>query len=147
MTLWRRFAHLTLPEKMLLIRIAFLVLAVRVLLWTIPWPAVLGPLRALAAMRWLGFASRLSTDRLVWAVQAVSRRIPRATCLTQSLALQCVLTAAGRPSTVEIGVRKEAGFPVQAHAWIELEGTTLLTTAAEADRYSRMVTLHARPPR
>ena len=48
-----------------------------------------------------------SLEQMVWAVTVVSRYLPGATCLTQALAAQALLTQSGFPSQVEIGVAKD----------------------------------------
>jgi hypothetical protein len=87
--------------------------------------------------------SRFSVDRLERAVRLASHVVPCATCLTQALALNHLLSNDGHASTVLIGVRKdEAGFA--AHAWVEWSGGSLLSSTAEVTKYSRFLTL---PPR
>jgi Transglutaminase-like superfamily len=58
-----------------------------------------------------------------WAVLAVARRVPRATCLVRALALRQMLGHLGLPATVQIGVAKPNGSAgLEAHAWVELHG-------------------------
>jgi hypothetical protein len=83
----------------------------------------------------------LPVSRLVWAVRAASRRVPMASCLTQSLALQFLLIRAGHSSQLHIGVKKDPQTGFQAHAWVESAGCMLLSTPAEVVGYSRMLAL------
>jgi hypothetical protein len=83
----------------------------------------------------------LPTSQLAWAVSSVSRNIPKATCLTQSLALQFLLNRSGRPSQLHFGVRKDSKAGFQAHAWVESEGSTLLSTEAEVVAFSHLMAL------
>jgi hypothetical protein len=78
----------------------------------------------------------MPAERLVWAVQSASRRIPKATCLTQSLALQCLMTRAGYSAQVHIGVSKDSKVGFKAHAWVEYEGRPLLSSPAELGEYA-----------
>ena len=87
----------------------------------------------------------LPLSRIVWAVQAASRRIPMATCLTQSLALQCLLARTGRASEVHIGVKKDAEAGFQSHAWVECEGSMLLSAPYEVAEYSHLLALGIGP--
>jgi len=73
--------------------------------------------------------------RFVWAVSAASRRVPAATCLTQSLALHYLLNRAGYDSQIRIGVGKESDSTFCAHAWVEHEGEPLLSTVQEVEHY------------
>jgi hypothetical protein len=79
-----------------------------------------------------------SVEQFVWAVRAVSRSVPGATCLTQALAAQVLLTRAGHPSRVEIGVAKSEKNQFQAHAWLVL-GDQVLIGGAGVERYTPLV--------
>ena len=65
--------------------------------------------------------------------------MPRATCLTQALALRSLLAADGRPSALRLGVARERrGF--EAHAWLESEGRILIG-GGDVQRYTPLPTL------
>ena len=138
-------SRLTRADWMLLIRIGLLVVVIRLVLSVRSWPSALRLVRALSAHLSSVRSRRFSAERLAWAVRHSSRLVPAATCLTQSLALQCALTAAGLSSRVEIGVAKKPGGEFQAHAWVEHAGHTLLSTPAEVQRYLRLLTVYAHP--
>jgi len=87
----------------------------------------------------------MPVGRLVWAVRAASRRIPAASCLTQSLALHCLLARAGHRSEIRIGVAKNAEAGFQAHAWVEYAGQPLLSIPEEVERYVRLLTVEGKP--
>jgi hypothetical protein len=139
----RSLASLAPSERRLVLRTLPLVAGIRVALWLAPLRQVGRLLRACERLPF-PVPSDLPVSRLEWAVQAASRRIPRATCLTQSLALQFLLARSGRSSEVHIGVRKdtEAGF--QSHAWVECEGRVLLSAPYEVARCSRLLALSLR---
>lgn len=137
-----RLRRLTWSDPVLLVRVGVLVTIIRLALWLRPWPSLLRLVRRLPCTVWASAGpGDFSADRLAWAVRTSSRLVPSATCLTQSLALQCLLTAAGRRCSVEIGVAKNARGEFQAHAWVEHDGTALLSTPAEVTRYARSLTL------
>ena len=73
----------------------------------------------------------------------MSRVVPGATCLTQALALNQLLSNNGHASTVLIGVRKDDDR-FAAHAWVEWRGGPLLSSPAQVTQYSRFLTW---PPR
>lgn len=75
-------------------------------------------------------------DRLEWAVLAASRFIPRATCLTQALALHRLLSRSGYRSKVQFGIRQADGR-FAAHAWVEHETGLLLSKPPEIVQYVR----------
>jgi len=85
----------------------------------------------------------MPVGRLVWAVRAASGRIPAASCLTQSLALHCLLARAGHRAEVRIGVTMEGGFG--AHAWVEYAGQPLLSRPEEVERYVQLLTVEGQP--
>ena len=65
-------------------------------------------------------------ERAARLVEAVSRCYPfNPTCLKKSLVLLWILRKRGLPAELRIGVRKVGGA-LQAHAWIECGGRTLL---------------------
>ena len=58
--------------------------------------------------------------RVVWAIDAASRRVPwTATCLTLALAAQVMLARVGRPTELAIGVAKGGDGRLLAHAWLQ----------------------------
>jgi hypothetical protein len=91
-------------------------------------------------------------EQVVWAVKVVSRYLPGATCLTQAIAAQALLTHSGFPSQVEIGVAKERkdgrdnataktedearGF--HAHAWVVCKGQVVLG-GRQVERYNSLM--------
>jgi hypothetical protein len=75
-----------------------------------------------------------SVAQCAWAVRAVSRYVPGATCLTRALAAQALLTNAGHQPRIEIGVRKDGQDRFLAHAWVVC-GEQIVIGGAEADGY------------
>lgn len=66
-----------------------------------------------------------TAERIAWAVQAASRRLPGTTCLASALAAQRLLARDGHDCQLTIGVaRNERGFA--AHAWVVCDGVTLV---------------------
>lgn len=118
-----RFVRLPWQRRILLLRAASRLVAFRVALPLLPFPKV----RHLAERpvgRTRGRAP--ATDDLAWAVAAAARRLPGATCLAQSLALQSLLGSHGYDSSLRIGVAKAADGALRAHAWLDHDGRTLI---------------------
>ena len=63
---------------------------------------------------------------VTWAVSLVSRTVPGATCLTQALAAQILLSRRGCGSRLKIGVARAAAGGLVAHAWLESDGMVVL---------------------
>ena len=86
--------------------------------------------RELSVARERGAAELIPFEvwRRAHAVKRAARFIPRASCLTQALALQVILAREGEPSALVLGVdavpngRKR----FEAHAWIEWRGRVVI---------------------
>jgi len=119
-----KFLRLSFNEKILLVRISLLLATTRLGLSLLPFTtlrkvlATISPLIAGGGEAW-------SEDRLVWAVGAASRYVPRATCLAHALAIQLVLKQSGRQASLHIGVNGVEGNHLDAHAWVESQGRVL----------------------
>jgi hypothetical protein len=83
-------------------------------------------------------AGQASPDRIAWAVAAVSRFWPRATCLPQALAAQVLLERNGVPSRFRIGVAQSDDKGFEAHAWVESQGKVVIGGSA-LDRYTPLL--------
>ncbi len=139
MTAMRKFWQLSSAERRLLLNAGILLVVYRVALWVLPWHRLAVSRPVPGASR----ASKFSAERLEWAVRTARRLIPHATCLTQALALHHLLARAGYESIIHIGVAKAPEGEFEAHAWVEHEGVTLLSSAGEVAHYSRLIALQA----
>lgn len=63
---------------------------------------------------------------LSWAVMRASALVPRASCMTQALALRYLAAREGEFCMVRIGVKHEMGKPFEAHAWVLHHGVILI---------------------
>ncbi len=126
----------TFSEFRLLLQVYSWVCAVRVGLWLIPFRRLRNVVTLLT-----GNASRrtnsFSVERVSAAVSNVSRYVPRATCLTQALALHIILKRAGLQSRIQVGVSKENGL-FGAHAWVESGGKIVIGDDVRLERFSPM---------
>ena len=109
-------------DRILLLRAAWLVGTIRIALYFVPFRSLL--FRALKlheddVNRRTGSAQPV--QKLAWAVTVASRWVPKATCLTQALALQNLLSRSGYQSKLEIGVTKDHKTGFEAHAWVVWE--------------------------
>ena len=69
----------------------------------------------------------LYASRVGWAVKAASRSLPGDhTCLVQALSVEVFLGRRGIPAALKIGVFKDEGLGLQAHAWVESEGVVVI---------------------
>jgi len=122
---FRRFVQLPAAEKRLLLEALGFHWAARLGLWLVPFRRISGFVKGLEENR-QPVSCSMPTEVAAWAVAATTYLTPRATCLSKSLALQAMLRRRGRPAELRIGVAKSSGEPLEAHAWVELEGRTYL---------------------
>ena len=123
----RRWFALSPVEQITLVLILMLVAVVRATLWLMPSSASLKLVRRIAA----GDSERALThrpplERLTWAVEAASRRIPHASCLTQAVSAQLLLRHFGYASQLCLGVARSADGVFAAHAWVESCGRIII---------------------
>jgi hypothetical protein len=120
----RKFFLLPATERLLLARALTFLVTIRFALWLIPFRTLRRTLAKLVRIPTSAAQHRFSAERVAWAVQAASRYVPRATCLTQALALHILLKRAGLQSRIRIGVAKEEQF--ESHAWVESQGKVVI---------------------
>lgn len=138
----KRYKQLSAAERGLFFRALFVVAAVRLALWTVPFSLTqcwVSRLREPANVR--AALDRRTIRRVVWAVEAAARRIPRATCLTQGMATQIMLGQLGQASKLHLGVRNLNGR-FQAHAWVEAQGCIINGSAIQG--FDRFVVLESK---
>jgi hypothetical protein len=61
-----------------------------------------------------------------WAIKHAERVIPDATCLPQAVTAEALLTRAGHPVALRIGVTKREDGRFEAHAWAESGGRIVI---------------------
>ena len=117
------FFALPASEKKLIFRAFFLALRVRFLVWTCR-PAVFLKKK----IELVRTAENIPASRVLWAVIAVTKRIPMGSnCLVRAITAQELLSRYGYPSELRIGVAKpDTGCRIQAHAWLENNGKILI---------------------
>ena len=132
-----RFLRRTPDERSLLVTAALLMAACRVGLWLLSFQrltALLSPSRRHAATA--GAARR--PDQIAWAVCAVSRYVPKATCLVQALTAKVLLERAGYSADLRFGAARNARDEFEAHAWVETAGH-IVTGGSDVERFSPLV--------
>jgi hypothetical protein len=104
-----------------------LVVTVRVALWVLSSRTIVRLVSRLERSSGNTAArTRIGASTIIWAVESVSRRIPRATCLTQAIAAKLLLRWSGLDAQLCLGVASSADGSLRAHAWLEREGRPLL---------------------
>ena len=105
-------------------------------LWLLPFKT----LRQLLARKTQA-SNQAPIDRVAWAVTVAGRYVPAATCLTQALATQVLLSQHGYEACLRIGVVRGEDGQLQAHAWVESDGVVVIGGPESA--LERYVTLSA----
>jgi hypothetical protein len=134
-----RYCRLSAAERALLARAALTVAAIRLGLCVLPFARLRRLVARATKSRAAGSASQ-PIERLAWAVMLTSRYVPKATCLTQALALQVLLGRQGQAAQLQFGVAHDANGRLEAHAWLESEGRIVIGGANRA-RYVAMSAL------
>jgi hypothetical protein len=113
-------------HRRLLVTAVTLVAIVRLALWILPSRIIVRSVRAVGLTYPDGVLPRVDVDAVTWAVEAASRRIPQATCLTQAIAAQLLLRRHGFQSRLCLGVARDVGGGFRAHAWLERNGRVVM---------------------
>jgi hypothetical protein len=130
----RKLRKLTPANLPVLASAGIVVVLVRLSLWFVPSRILLGRVSRMVTGAPLPADGNPVVRQVGWAVRAVSRRVPQASCLTQALATQILLARRGYSSQLRIGVVKEADAGFAAHAWVEIDGG-ILVGGTGAERY------------
>ena len=134
-----RFGRLPRNRRALVVSAVWLVGAIRLGLWLVPFRFVHQSVERAskrAARRPPDAAQELND--IVWAVTAVSRRVPGATCLTQALAGRLLMSRAGIPTQLQIGVARGENGALTAHAWVESNGQIVIGGADSGRHFTAL---------
>ncbi|MBW4630356.1 MAG: lasso peptide biosynthesis B2 protein [Iphinoe sp. HA4291-MV1] len=80
--------------------------------------------------------SQISVGKIIWAVNVATRYMPgRAKCLARALTTQLLMSRYGYLCELRIGVAKEQGGKLEAHAWIEYQGQVAIGNMTDLSRF------------
>ena len=138
----RKFCGLPSPYRYLLVRVTVLLGGVRLGLWLVPFPTLRRLLaRLIRAHAGAGDGDAAAIPQVVWAVTVASRYVPAATCLTQALAAQALLSQRGHEARLCLGVARGTAGEFQAHAWVECQGRVVLGGIDARARFTPLLSL------
>src|ERR1051325_542396 len=124
---FRTLRQMSARQSALVLLTTVLVVTVRLALWVFPSPLIVRFVRRISVNAGVDrSASRFDVTTIIWAVEAVSARVPRATCLTQAICAKLLLRWSGLQSDLCLGVACSVEGVLHAHAWVEREGRTIL---------------------
>jgi len=75
--------------------------------------------------------------RVAWGVAAAARLVPYASCLTQALSGQYLRARQGNASKIRIGIERDTGTQLKAHAWL-MSGDQIVL-GGSIDRFAHLV--------
>ncbi len=127
MRLARRLLRLPAADRRLLLAAFAAVVVVRAGLWILPFRSIRSVVARMGAgARGKPMAPPARAERIAWSVERAASVVPAASCLTQALAAKALLSRAGFPAELRIGVAREPGARLEAHAWVESGGRVLI---------------------
>lgn len=131
----RNFVRLPAARRRLLVETLGLLAAVRLALWTLPYPSVRALTDRLARRaRPTADAPRQMVALVAWAVERSSQFVPRSSCLVQALVARVLLARAGYTSRLNLGVAFGSRGEFEAHAWLD-SGSWTVVGGQTARRY------------
>lgn len=134
--LLRRMRALEAREQLALVPATLRVLLARAALRTLPLRKVLErfDLPVHSGQGCVSLDTRML--RHVRAIERVGHGLfPRSPCLTQAIAVQRLLHNEGLASDLRIGVRKDQGKSLEAHAWVEYQGSVVIGSRGLPSEY------------
>ena len=133
----RKFFSLPVKERQILLKAFILLILIRLGLWLLPFRTLQRTLERLFQHPVTSDSRSPSPEKFSWAVSVVSQYVPAASCLTQALTLQALLSREGIHSDLAIGVARDDATGITAHAWVEIDGRVIIG-GQERDRYTQL---------
>jgi len=135
----RKYHFRNRADRRMLIQSLFLVVVVRLGLWLLPFRLLYRLVIKFESAQLPQSADPKIIEQISWAVEAVSRFVPRATCLTQAMAAKVIFYRNNLPAVLRIGVTRDSRGALLAHAWIETNGKIAIGgTESTVDRYTEL---------
>jgi Transglutaminase-like superfamily len=132
-----KFLQLGWSDRLLLITTAFLLGAIRLALWLLPFQTVRRLLaRITQSATELQEADQDYINKAVWAVVIASQYIPGVKCLAQALATQVLLRWRGYPTQLCIGIARGQEGQLSAHAWLESQRQIVIGGSGSMSHYT-----------
>ncbi len=76
-----------------------------------------------------------SLEEIIWAVRAMDRRLPFATCLVNGLVARYLCSRNNISSCLLIGVKKGQASELEAHAWVSVGDQIVIGEVDDLDTY------------
>ena len=129
-------------DRRILLSSFLLQASIRVGLWLVPFSKVQRLINRWTVRK---ESAGLGTEkRVVWAINATSRLVPRCTCFVRALAAQVLLRRGGCETNLRVGIAKESTGGLKGHAWLERDGKILIGGMEDLSRYTLLPTLETK---
>ncbi len=133
----RSFFRHSREERRLLLRSLALVWVVRLALWILPFKLLRGLVeKGRPPQSEERPADFVQERKIASSVRRASRYVPAASCLTQAMATQVLLSRIGAIGLLRIGVAKGPEGRLDAHAWVESNGKIIIGKKRDLRRYT-----------
>ena len=131
---WRRFRALDQGDRWLIVEAIILIGIVQAGLRTFRFATLL---RLLAGAKQIRAGAHHPPARIGWALDAAARLMPLRSCLCDALVADVMLCRRGLQSILRLGVKKrnQPDVPLEAHAWVESEGSIIAGRLETLDDY------------
>lgn len=115
-----KFLNLPNDEKLLLLKAALLLVSTRLMLIIFPFNTLKRPTTVLPK-------TNHQVEKIIWSIDSASNHIPFCkNCLLKALVGQILLKESGLSPDLFIGVKKDSKNKLDAHAWIDIDGKTII---------------------
>ena len=144
-----RFLRVRAGAKRLLVFCLALQMGIRLGLWLAPYSKIQG-FAEKWANKWI--PRKTSPDptfesRVVWAIMASSRLVPRCTCFVRALAAQMLFRREEVQTELRVGIAKDSNGRLKGHAWLEKNGEVLIGGMEDLSQYTLLPPLEAKESR
>ena len=131
---WQRFRALEQGDRWLIVEAIILIGIVQAGLRAFRFATLL---RLLAGAKQIRAGAQHPAARIGRAVDAAARLMPGRSCLCDALVVDVMLCRRGLQSILRLGVKKrnQRDVPVEAHAWVESDGSVVAGRLETLDDY------------
>ena len=135
----RKFLKLSSEERWLFIKVATLLLCVRLSLLLLPFTGAQRLFSWISRYSQKLAANPIATPQIAWTVDTASHFVPGAShCLTRAITTQILLVRRGYPAKICFGVLRESAKDFIAHAWVECNGSIIIGGDDVKQRYIKL---------
>ena len=125
-------------DRRLLIKSGIYLWLVRLGLWLLPFRTLRRLVAKMKAKSRVVEGDDITPKKTAWGVKMASRFVPDSTCLAQALTAQVLLGRLGQSCNVRIGVAKNEGGKLEAHAWLESKGQVIIGRTGDLSRFAQL---------